>query len=180
VRDIKGRGETKGVGYVEAALYKKGLLNYVVNKKIDDYTRWPQPFKQQLIDTVANHQAFRKACGFTPNAAAHPDATVDLTWLAAFPESLALVMSFLEVTSKNKSGGLRIDTLGRSSDRHPSPKAMAAPGRKQSGGLRIDTLGRSLDPKTTPSPLKLSVRTAHPQLVWGVVQKFEIQFEPHR
>ena len=136
-RDIKGRGETKGVGYVEAALYKKGLLNYVVNKKIDDYTRWPQPFKQQLIDTVANHQAFRKACGFTPNAAAHPDATVDLTWLAAFPESLALVMSFLEVTSKNK--------IGRSSDRHPWTVFGSTPFPKSHGCPGPQTIGRSSD-----------------------------------
>ena len=107
LRDITGRVELKGIGYVDVALYKRGLLRWILNKKMDDYPSWPAD--QQLLMTKcwSSHDTFRKYCGYSPN----PSITgkdVDLTWLGTISKSLARLHSFVEANAFQQSVNVHV------------------------------------------------------------------------
>ena len=98
LRDITGRVELKGIGYVDVALYKRGLLNWIQNKKMDDYPAWPADQKLKITKCWSSHKKFRTMCGFSPDPT-KSDPNSDLTWLGTLSKSLARLHGFVEATT---------------------------------------------------------------------------------
>ena len=94
LRDIAGRVELKGIGYVDIAVYKLGLLKWIKNKKMDDYPAWPAEQRVTITKCWASHEQFREHCGYSPDPSV--SAEVDLTWLGTLPKSLARLHAFVE------------------------------------------------------------------------------------
>ena len=67
LRDISGRVELKGIGYVDIAVYKLGLLKWIKNKKMDDYPAWPAEQRVTITKCWASHEKFREHCGYSPD-----------------------------------------------------------------------------------------------------------------
>ena len=97
-RDISGRVELKGIGYVDIALYKWGILKWIKNKKMDEYPAWPAEQKVLINKCWASHEAFRKLCGYSPDPSLKGE--VDLTWLGTLSQSLARLHGFVEVSQQ--------------------------------------------------------------------------------